>query len=518
MTIQKLLVGAITKKGFEEKLKRGEISQNQVAFIQETKEIWAQGVYYPCPYTKEEIQELINSLIQEDEKIYDTIGEKSQQIIDLITQEVSRATAKERSLEQLINKNYTELQNNKADKDSNGTIKAATFIGNLDGKYISTLSEYNKAIEIGSITATDSLNAALGKLEYKTDIIYNDLFGNDNDQIINKWEEIVNFISTVEEGTDITDEFVTRKTDQVITGGKTFEGIGADLLTVNRTSSAIPWVRFQDRGTIVGYLGVSPESIPTFNDTKNSYAIFHEGNFQPKNYLPLSGGTMSGGLSFDVNLSTTASYPINFKSSTASGQLYLSEDTLKFKEGTNINKLWHSGNDGEGSGLDADTLDGRQGKYYAYAENTFEWDLNNTSGLPFFIGGYLNKGINTPYPYGAFMHVGTTNRFMQFVSGENALMFRSTLSGIKRDWKTMAFSDGYYKDMHVGLADDLGDIEETIETEYTIQPTANPNEIRDGYAHIQSLKGNSVVWNQCVNITYADAQYDNNLYQISYLI
>lgn len=95
MTIQKLLVGAITKKGFEEKLKRGEVSQNQVAFIQETKEIWAQGVYYPCPYTKEEIQELINSLIQEDEKIYDTIGEKSQQIIDLITQEVSRATALE---------------------------------------------------------------------------------------------------------------------------------------------------------------------------------------------------------------------------------------------------------------------------------------------------------------------------------------------------------------------------------------------------------------------------------------
>lgn len=159
------------------------------------------------------------------------------------------------------------------------------------------------------------------------------------------------------------------------------------------------------------------------------------------NYLPLSGGTMSGGLSFDVNLSTTASYPINFKSSTASGQLYLSENTLKFKEGANINKLWHSGNDGEDSGLDADTLDGRQGKHYAYAENTFEWDLNNTSGLPFFIGGYMNKGTNTPYPQGAFMHVGTTNRFMQFVSGENALMFRSTLNGIKGDWKQIATTD-----------------------------------------------------------------------------
>lgn len=45
----------------------------------------------------------------------------------------------------------------------------------------------------------------------------------DTDTVVNKWQEIVDFIDSVAEGTDITDEFVTRKTEQTITGAKTFE-------------------------------------------------------------------------------------------------------------------------------------------------------------------------------------------------------------------------------------------------------------------------------------------------------
>ena len=102
------------------------------------------------------------------------------------------------------------------------SVTAPTFKGNLDGTYINKLTNYSKATAIGSIATTDSLNTALGKLEFKTDFIYNDLFGTDNDDVINKWHEIVDFIDSVKEGTDITDEFVTRKTDQTITGAKTF--------------------------------------------------------------------------------------------------------------------------------------------------------------------------------------------------------------------------------------------------------------------------------------------------------
>ena len=179
-----------------------------------------------------------------------------------------------------------------------------------------------------------------------------------------------------------------------------------------------------------------------------------EGDIQEvkDNYLPLTGGTINGTTSLYKDSATPLTITTNqsnasiaFKNKDMSAYAYLTYGPTGFAV-TDAGwrsqyKIWHEGNDGHESGLDADTLDGRQGKYYAYAENTFEWDFNNTSGLPFFIGGYLDKGINTPYPCGAFMHVGTTNRFMQFVSGENALMFRSTINGIKSDWKTIAFTD-----------------------------------------------------------------------------
>lgn len=106
-----------------------------------------------------------------------------------------------------------------------GTVVAPTFQGNLDGSYINKLTNYTKATAVGSIADTDSLNTALGKLEFKTDFIYNDLFGTDNDEVINKWSEIVDFIDSVKEGTDITDEFVTRQTEQEVTGNKKFINI-----------------------------------------------------------------------------------------------------------------------------------------------------------------------------------------------------------------------------------------------------------------------------------------------------
>lgn len=70
--------------------------------------------------------------------------------------------------------------------------------------------------------------------------------------------------------------------------------------------------------------------------------------------------------------------------------------------------------------------------------------------------------------------------------------------GITDAYTKSQIANGIFPNMRVGLADDLGDIEETLDEEYTFQPTANTNEIRDGYAQIESLKGNSLVWNQKV--------------------
>lgn len=48
----------------------------------------------------------------------------------------------------------------------------------------------------------------------------------------------------------------------------------------------------------------------------------------------------------------------------------------------------------------------------------------------------------------------------------------------------------------VELADDLGGRPETHSEEFIFQPTANDLSIKDGYAKIKKIKGNTIVWNQ----------------------
>jgi hypothetical protein len=108
------------------------------------------------------------------------------------------------------------------------TNKPASFTPsahNHPTNQIYALTGYSKAEGASDLATTDTLNTALGKLEYKADSAYNwykSIFGPDTDDIINKYDEIVDFVDAVKEGSDITDEFVTRKTTQTITGAKTF--------------------------------------------------------------------------------------------------------------------------------------------------------------------------------------------------------------------------------------------------------------------------------------------------------
>lgn len=78
-----------TKANFESRLQAGDIKDTSIAFIEDAKEIWAKGKFYPCPYTKEEL----------DEKISDGIE-------GLRTE-----------LEQLITNLQTSLNDHKADND-----------------------------------------------------------------------------------------------------------------------------------------------------------------------------------------------------------------------------------------------------------------------------------------------------------------------------------------------------------------------------------------------------------------
>ena len=95
----------------------------------------------------------------------------------------------------------------------------------------------------------------------------------------------------------------------------------------------------------------------------SEYTLIHSGNYSSY-ALPLSGGTMTGGisLSYGTSIKTTennaligwADSNVNI-SSTAYSVNIRSNGTLQH----NGNTIWHSGNDGSGSGLDADLLDGK---------------------------------------------------------------------------------------------------------------------------------------------------------------
>lgn len=87
-------------------------------------------------------------------------------------------------------------------------------------------------------------------------------------------------------------------------------------------------------------------------------------------YLPLTGGTLTGGLSIS-GYNAFSSYSGNFSFLTL-----------------NNSTVWGLTNDGAGSGLDADLLDGQQGSYYAPASHTHSY-------LPL-SGGSLTGNLNLP--------------------------------------------------------------------------------------------------------------------------
>lgn len=77
---------------------------------------------------------------------------------------------------------------------------SGTITGNLDGTYVNKLTGYTKATAISALAATDTLNTALGKLEYKADVAYNLVKGAyDGDGTIENLEEILRVLDGIKD-------------------------------------------------------------------------------------------------------------------------------------------------------------------------------------------------------------------------------------------------------------------------------------------------------------------------------
>lgn len=61
----------------------------------------------------------------------------------------------------------------------------------------------------------------------------------------------------------------------------------------------------------------------------------------------------------------------------------------------------------------------------------------------------------------------------------------------------------YHNGKWISTADDLGDLKETLSSEFVFRPTADTHSVKDEFAFIKSVKGNTVVWNQLIKSLYA---------------
>ena len=204
---------------------------------------------------------------------------------------------------------------------------------------ITALTGYTKATSASDLIATDTLNIALGKLEYKADVAYSwyrTITEDDTDEIINKWDEVVDFVNNLE--VDLTEEFVTRKTNQTITGQKTFSSPdwGQSIIIHRNQPNADAMIQFSNKNDgILGYIGIggsnseSSKLNPYWSNGTNAYKFWHTGNLTKLSqltndlgfvtggpYLPLTGGTITGNLIVNGNINFTG------YSSTLSSHLY----------------------------------------------------------------------------------------------------------------------------------------------------------------------------------------------------
>ena len=193
------------------------------------------------------------------------------------------------------------------------------------------------------------------------------------------------------------------------------------------------------------------------NGSLNATTIYQNGSSLSSllgNYLPLSGGTLTGQLNINGNSDTplyltsnTNNTWVGFKNSNGIVLGYLGvsyNNQPYFYYNNSSHTIYHSGNDGSGSGLDADTLDGVQAENFAYngyypTTTTNNYSLksglyatqNNVSGLPINKVGHQVLHMN-------YDSNSACQLFMAY--SEDKVSYRRKTSNVWQKWKEIAFT------------------------------------------------------------------------------
>ena len=217
-------------------------------------------------------------------------------------------------------------------------------------------------------------------------------------------------------------------------------------LILYRSGKTTPYMRFgEDANNEYGEIGVYNDGSLVYwplVSTQGGYGkwntVWHSGIFNPSNYLPLSGGTLTNTLTI-----TRSTYPHIILNSTADNgdscvrfdlknaikgyigyssvygvylQNVTTNKTLNLYDNGNLSyggsTIWHSGNDGSGSGLDADLLDGKHLSDLKIWGQSFDGTGNVSGNL---LGSYFGIYDVSGNPYIKFSSGGATT-FIQMLS------------------------------------------------------------------------------------------------------
>lgn len=139
--------------------------------------------------------------------------------------------------------------------------------------------------------------------------------------------------------------------------------------------------------------------------------------------------------------------------------LRIASDSIKWGNNT----IWHAGNDGENSGLDADKLDGQEGSYYAAASS---------------LSSYLPLSAGSSYPLTGDLYL-TAGKGIEATGGSGLLVYRPA------DWSGISNTQ-----WGVGATDSQGVIRSTATdllhyrggTNYKVWDAANSGNTDTGWA------------------------------------
>ncbi|WP_368516647.1 hypothetical protein [Rhizobium sp.] len=262
-------------------------------------------------------------------------------------------------------------------------------------------------------------------------------------------------------------------------------GLGAKAIVASDGSALAANAIVANNSVVVVYNGTSflletGSNSPVFSGTVTAGAITGSGaGLTALNASNISTGTIAdarlpssmAGKSFTSTVTITGSELINTNGSTLSIQrnnanaidieaFQTSNNTVKHSIDLNKyggavtiggNTVWHAGNDGVGSGLDADTLDGQSGAFYQNATNLNAGTIADAR-LPATMSGKNFTG-NIGFPSG----FGTNQIIAGTADGASYTNFNFAIQG----WYGMGMKDannlvnGYY-DFRVGKWDTKG--------------------------------------------------------------